>query len=73
MLLRSVSTEMQARLTSSSIRARLRWLGPLGISAGASLGAVVAIWLGWQQIAGVPARFAVTPASTGAGRGRAYR
>jgi len=27
----------------------------LGISAGASLGAVVAIWLGWQQIAGVPA------------------
>ena len=27
----------------------------LGISAGASLGAVVAIWLGWQQVAGVPA------------------
>lgn len=27
----------------------------LGISAGASLGAVLAIWLGWQQIAGVPA------------------
>jgi iron complex transport system permease protein len=27
----------------------------LGISAGASLGAVIAIWLGWQQIAGVPA------------------
>ena len=27
----------------------------LGISAGASLGAVVAIWLGWQQIAGIPA------------------
>jgi iron complex transport system permease protein len=27
----------------------------LGISAGASLGAVVVIWLGWQQIAGVPA------------------
>src|SRR5262245_11249611 len=27
----------------------------LGISAGASLGAVVAIWFGWQQIAGVPA------------------
>jgi iron complex transport system permease protein len=27
----------------------------LGISAGASLGAVVAIWLGWQQIAGLPA------------------
>jgi iron complex transport system permease protein len=27
----------------------------LGISAGASLGAVVAIWLGWQQLAGVPA------------------
>ncbi len=27
----------------------------LGISAGASLGAVVAIWLGWQQLAGIPA------------------
>lgn len=27
----------------------------LGISAGASLGAVVAIWVGWQQIAGIPA------------------
>lgn len=27
----------------------------LGISAGASLGAVIAIWLGWQQLAGVPA------------------
>jgi ABC-type Fe3+-siderophore transport system permease subunit len=27
----------------------------LGISAGASLGAVVAIWLGWQQLVGVPA------------------
>ena len=27
----------------------------LGISAGASLGAVVAIWLGWQQVAGIPA------------------
>lgn len=27
----------------------------LGVSAGASLGAVVAIWLGWQQIGGVPA------------------
>jgi iron complex transport system permease protein len=27
----------------------------LGISAGASLGAVVAIWLGWQQIASIPA------------------
>jgi iron complex transport system permease protein len=27
----------------------------LGISAGASLGAVVAIWLGWQQVMGLPA------------------
>jgi iron complex transport system permease protein len=27
----------------------------LGISAGASLGAVVAIWLDWQQVAGLPA------------------
>jgi iron complex transport system permease protein len=27
----------------------------LGISSGASLGAVIAIWLGWQQVAGVPA------------------
>src|SRR6187399_1952522 len=27
----------------------------LGISAGASLGAVLAIWLGWQQIGGLPA------------------
>jgi ABC-type Fe3+-siderophore transport system permease subunit len=27
----------------------------LGISGGASLGAVVAIWLGWQQFAGIPA------------------
>jgi iron complex transport system permease protein len=27
----------------------------LGISAGASLAAVVTIWLGWQQIAGLPA------------------
>jgi iron complex transport system permease protein len=27
----------------------------LGISAGASLGAVVAIWLDWQQVAGMPA------------------
>jgi iron complex transport system permease protein len=30
----------------------------LGISVGASLGAVVAIWCGWQQIAGVPAIWA---------------
>jgi iron complex transport system permease protein len=30
----------------------------LGISAGASLGAVVAIWLGWQQVAGIPAIWA---------------
>jgi len=27
----------------------------LGISAGASLGAVISIWLGWQQITGLPA------------------
>jgi iron complex transport system permease protein len=27
----------------------------LGISAGASLGAVASMWLGWQQIAGLPA------------------
>jgi iron complex transport system permease protein len=27
----------------------------LGISAGASLGAVVAIWFGWQQVVGLPA------------------
>jgi iron complex transport system permease protein len=27
----------------------------LGISSGASLGAVIAIWLGWQQVAGLPA------------------
>jgi ABC-type Fe3+-siderophore transport system permease subunit len=27
----------------------------LGVSAGASLGAVAAIWLGWQQVAGIPA------------------
>jgi iron complex transport system permease protein len=27
----------------------------LGISGGASLGAVVSIWMGWQQIAGLPA------------------
>jgi iron complex transport system permease protein len=27
----------------------------LGVSAGASLGAVISIWLGWQQIAGLPA------------------
>jgi ABC-type Fe3+-siderophore transport system permease subunit len=27
----------------------------LGISAGASLGAVLSIWLGWQRIAGMPA------------------
>jgi iron complex transport system permease protein len=27
----------------------------LGISAGASLGAVVSIWLGWQEIGGLPA------------------
>jgi iron complex transport system permease protein len=27
----------------------------LGISAGASLGAVVAIWMDWQQVAGMPA------------------
>jgi iron complex transport system permease protein len=26
----------------------------LGISAGASLGAVVAIWLGWQEVGGIP-------------------
>jgi iron complex transport system permease protein len=30
----------------------------LGLSAGASLGAVVAIWLGWQQLAGIPAVWA---------------
>jgi iron complex transport system permease protein len=27
----------------------------LGVSAGASLGAVVSIWLGWQQVGGMPA------------------
>ena len=27
----------------------------MGISAGASLGAVLAIWAGWQQVAGIPA------------------
>jgi len=27
----------------------------LGISAGASLGAVLAIWFGWQEVAGIPA------------------
>ncbi len=32
----------------------------LGISAGASLGAVLAIWYGWQQIAGVPAIWAAS-------------
>jgi ABC-type Fe3+-siderophore transport system permease subunit len=30
----------------------------LGVSAGASLGAVVVIWLGWQDIGGVPAIWA---------------
>jgi ABC-type Fe3+-siderophore transport system permease subunit len=37
----------------------------LGISAGASLGAVLAIWLGWQQIAGVPAIWLASLAGAG--------
>ncbi|MQA31503.1 MAG: iron chelate uptake ABC transporter family permease subunit [Luteitalea sp.] len=37
----------------------------LGISAGASLGAVVAIWLGWQQFAGVPAIWLAALAGAG--------
>jgi ABC-type Fe3+-siderophore transport system permease subunit len=35
----------------------------LGISAGASLGAVVSIWLGWQQVAGMPAIWVTALAS----------
>ncbi len=37
----------------------------LGVSAGASLGAVVAIWLGWQQVAGVPAVWMTSLAGAG--------
>jgi iron complex transport system permease protein len=37
----------------------------LGISAGASLGAVVAIWLGWQQIAGIPSIWVAALAGAG--------
>jgi iron complex transport system permease protein len=37
----------------------------LGISAGASLGAVVAIWLGWQEIAGLPAIWVAALAGAG--------
>jgi len=37
----------------------------LGISAGASLGAVAAIWLGAQQVAGVPAIWAAALAGAG--------
>jgi iron complex transport system permease protein len=37
----------------------------LGISAGASLGAVVAIWLDWQQIAGLPAIWMASLAGAG--------
>jgi iron complex transport system permease protein len=37
----------------------------LGISAGASLGAVVAIWLDWQQVAGLPAIWVASLAGAG--------
>jgi len=37
----------------------------LGISAGASLGAVVTIWYGWQQIAGLPAIWVAALAGAG--------
>jgi iron complex transport system permease protein len=37
----------------------------LGMSAGASLGAVLAIWLGWQQIAGIPALWIAALAGSG--------
>jgi iron complex transport system permease protein len=38
----------------------------LGISAGASLGAVVALWLGWQQVIGLPAMWVAALAGAGA-------
>jgi iron complex transport system permease protein len=37
----------------------------LGVSAGASLGAVGSIWLGWQQIAGLPATWIAALAGAG--------
>ncbi|MGH9371593.1 MAG: FecCD family ABC transporter permease [Vicinamibacterales bacterium] len=37
----------------------------LGISAGASLGAVVAIWMDWQQLAGLPAIWVASLAGAG--------
>jgi iron complex transport system permease protein len=37
----------------------------LGISSGASLGAVLAIWLGWQQVGGIPAIWAASLAGAG--------
>jgi iron complex transport system permease protein len=37
----------------------------LGISAGASLGAVTAIWLGWQQVGGLPAIWVAALAGAG--------
>jgi iron complex transport system permease protein len=49
------SLSLAGTLFQAMLRDALATPYTLGISAGASLGAVVAIWLGWQQIAGLPA------------------
>ena len=45
---------LAGRLFQSMLREALATPYTLGISAGASLGAVLAIWMDWQQVAGLP-------------------
>jgi iron complex transport system permease protein len=54
-LLAGGALSLAGTLFQAMLRDALATPYTLGISTGASLGAVIAIWLGWQQIVGVPA------------------
>jgi iron complex transport system permease protein len=54
-LLAGGALSLAGTLFQAMLRDALATPYTLGLSAGASLGAVLAIWYGWQQIAGVPA------------------
>ena len=54
-LLAGGALSLAGTLFQAMLRDALATPYTLGLSSGASLGAVLAIWYGWQQIAGVPA------------------
>ena len=54
-LLAGGALSLAGALFQAMLRDALATPYTLGISAGASLGAVMAIWFGWQQIGGLPA------------------